>query len=267
MNTYWSEERIRFQKDAAEVVGFYDVLATRIAPQIAPHSLICDAGCGLGYLSLALAKKCREIVAVDRSDSALSVLKKNLQQKQIFNVIPQLGDICRLPIDRPYDVMIFCLFGNTLDTLKIIKQQCRSHAILIKKNWNRHRFALDSANIYPTHFSRALEKLEQLGIHYSSAQCQLEMGQPFRSMEDAARFFRLYQCGNRPKSLQRKEIEAKLLRTTSAAWPYFFPAPHSVGMIILHAADIPSLSVIDEYRKETAKLEPLESTTAMQLHR
>ena len=52
----WTTDSIRFRIDAAEQVRYDDAIVAQIVPQLSADAHICDAGCGLGYTSLALPK-------------------------------------------------------------------------------------------------------------------------------------------------------------------------------------------------------------------
>ena len=73
----WTQEAIRFRMDAAERVGFDETIAAQILPHLPPNAHVCDAGCGLGYLSLALSRGCASVTAVDTSAAALAALREN----------------------------------------------------------------------------------------------------------------------------------------------------------------------------------------------
>ncbi len=51
---FWTEESIAFLRDAAAINRYYETIAERIAPQLPENAHICDAGCGIGELSLSL---------------------------------------------------------------------------------------------------------------------------------------------------------------------------------------------------------------------
>lgn len=54
MMQLWVEDMIRFMRDASEYGTYNQELANLLAPELTRDMHICDAGCGLGYLSLAL---------------------------------------------------------------------------------------------------------------------------------------------------------------------------------------------------------------------
>lgn len=62
---FWTEESIAFLRDAAAMNRYYETVAERNAPQLTENAHICDAGCGIGELSLALKPYCRHVTAVD----------------------------------------------------------------------------------------------------------------------------------------------------------------------------------------------------------
>ena len=50
----WTPEGMAFLQDAMACCGYYPALARRIAPYLPKQAHVCDAGCGLGGLSVAL---------------------------------------------------------------------------------------------------------------------------------------------------------------------------------------------------------------------
>ena len=73
---FWDADTIRFMIDACEYAPYNRELAAYIGPRLAPGAHVCDAGCGLGYLSLELARHAGRVTAVDRSPEALAVLRR-----------------------------------------------------------------------------------------------------------------------------------------------------------------------------------------------
>ena len=102
----WTDESIAFLRDAAAMNRYYETIAERIAPQLQENAHVCDAGCGIGELSLALKPYCRHVTAVDADELAIKTLEAHL----IKGVTAICGDVEALTPKEPYDAMVFCLF-------------------------------------------------------------------------------------------------------------------------------------------------------------
>lgn len=66
----WTDESIAFLRDAAAMNRYYETIAEKITPQLPENAHVCDAGCGIGELSLALKPYCRHVTAVDADELA-----------------------------------------------------------------------------------------------------------------------------------------------------------------------------------------------------
>ena len=82
----WTEERVSFMADACERTDFHEKLAALLAPYLKKTDSICDAGCGLGYLSLALSPLVGHVTAAERDDRALDVLRRRTDDGYEFGV-------------------------------------------------------------------------------------------------------------------------------------------------------------------------------------
>lgn len=80
----WRPDMVRFMRDAATHSDYNARLRDMMLPYLHPQDSICDAGCGLGYLSLALAPYVRQITAIDQSESAIAVLRENCTAQRIL---------------------------------------------------------------------------------------------------------------------------------------------------------------------------------------
>ena len=108
----WNEEMVRFMRTASEYGDYHRRLVQRMRPALHSADHICDAGCGLGYLSLALAPYVRRVTAADRSEAALDVLRQNCATRGIRNIDILSGELQPVPLAAPYDAMVFCFFGR-----------------------------------------------------------------------------------------------------------------------------------------------------------
>jgi hypothetical protein len=75
------------------------------------------------------------------------------------------------------------------------------------------------------------EELKKQGIAYSLEVFEVEHGQPFRSAEDAARFFTFY--ADTPYSVQ--QARAYLTETGDDVLPLYYAQKRSLGMIVFDA--------------------------------
>jgi SAM-dependent methyltransferase len=230
----WTEESIAFLRDAAAMSDYYRVIAGKIAPHLPENAHVCDAGCGIGELSIALAPYCRHVTAVDADELAVKTLESHRPER----VAARCGDIEALAPDKPYDAMVFCLFGRTEDALGIAGRQCRGKIFLVKRDYSHHRFSAGKISLGEYTAGNTESVLRERGIPYTLERFSAEFGQPFRSIEEAERFFALY---NRSESetLSAREIEARLTAGPSEEFPYYLPHQKALCLFTIETADLP----------------------------
>lgn len=229
----WTPEMIRYMRCASAYSDYHERLAKLLTPWLGPGSHICDAGCGLGGLAVALAPHVGQVTAVDIDRDALQVL----EEKSLPNVIPLCGDIAKLPPETPYDAMVFCFFGGIEEVLELAAAQCRGDVFIISRNYDTHRFSPGSHPTGSYGFCHAKKTLEQRGIPFQARELEIEFGQPFCSWEDARRFFALY-SREQDKTLITDEFLAGKLVKGKGDVPWYLPSLRKLGFIHLHVEDI-----------------------------
>ena len=182
----WTEESIRFRVDAAEQVGFDEAIAAHILPHLPENAHVCDAGCGLGYLSIALAAHCGAVTAVDTSGAALAVLRENAERLSVENLCIREADLFSMQPEEPYDAMVFCFFGQIGETLRAVRAQCSGRAVLVKRDHVSRRFSLTERPARRLNFQAACDELTELGVPFSAETFQ-SVGDPIADLtEDLA---------------------------------------------------------------------------------
>jgi SAM-dependent methyltransferase len=234
----WDADRIRLMADASEYGDYNDRLAEILSGLLPGADSVCDAGCGLGYLACAMAGRFGSVRAVEISPEAFAVLAKLAQGCE--NVTPVLGDAAQCPPRTPYDAMVFSFFGRLREILKIGRAQCRGTLAIIKKDYDRHRFSLSDVPLTDETASDAAGLLEKMKIPYRREARELEMGQPFRSLQDAALFFRSYSRDERPETITPEKAAPRLQQTGRADFPYYLPQARRLGILLVETADIPN---------------------------
>jgi SAM-dependent methyltransferase len=234
----WTQDSIRFRIDAAEYTGYDAAIAARILPGLPKNACVCDAGCGLGYLSLALSTGCARVAAVDSSGEALDVLRENIARRRAANIDVYQDDLFSMRPEPRYDAMVFCFFGRAEETLRAVKRQCSGNAYLVKKNWRNHRFTMTETPLKGYTLSHTVRELSAMAVPFAQETFPVEMGQPFRSLEDAVLFFRTYRQQGEAE-VSPEQVLALLRPNDSKKYPLFLPSYQQLGLITVRAEDIP----------------------------
>ena len=137
----WYSDMIRFMEHASEYGAYYPQLVEKMLPALAPTTHICDAGSGLGYLSLALSPHVRQVTAVEKHPDAAAVLEANCRKLGIGNILSRCGSVETALPAEPYDAMVFCFFGEISGILQTAKQQCGGEVFVFTRNYRNHRFS------------------------------------------------------------------------------------------------------------------------------
>ena len=235
----WSEDMVRFMRQASEYGDYHRRLADWMRPDLHKRDRLCDAGCGLGYLSLALAPYVQHITAADRNGDALAVLRENCAARGIDNIDIRCGDLFSMPPATAYDAMVFCFFGRMEEIAAIAKAQCRGTVFAFKKNYTTHRFSVGSHATGSDSFSAAKAWLSARGVPFTAQEMALELGQPFRSWESARRFFEIYSRDEDKSVITDAFLRSKLVETGRADFPLYMPHQRPVGCLKFSVEDLP----------------------------
>lgn len=235
----WYPDMVRFMADASEYRDYYPRLAEKLLPYLSKDTHICDAGSGLGYLSLALAPHVRAVTAVEKHPDAASVLAENCRKLSIANVISRCGAIEAAVPREPYDAMVFCFFGQVTQILKIAQQQCRGEVFIFTRSPSSLRFPTGNHPAGMIGASEFRACLESLSIPFRQESLALEFGQPFRSLEDAGLFFRLYDQDDDITRITEDLLRGNLLQTGRQDFPFYMPHERQITFLHFSAKDIP----------------------------
>lgn len=233
----WNEDMVRFMRDAGTYNrGYYTRLAAWMAPYLSPEDHLCDAGCGLGFLTLELSHYVNHITAVDRSELALRVLRETLSNQQ--NITAISGNINSFTPSQKYDAMVFSFFGKMEEIWRIAKAQCRGNVFVFKRNYVNRRFSVGECAAGDDSFQNAVTWLGENGVPFAAESLSLEMGQPLRSREEAHHFFALYHRGD-VSDITDDFLHERLVETGREDFPLYLPQRREVGCLRFASADLP----------------------------
>lgn len=235
----WREDMVRFMRDASEYGTYNQDLAKQLSPYLNKEMHICDAGCGLGYLSLALAPYVGRVSGVERNPDAAAVLAENCEKRNVENVVSRCGPIEDLMPETPYDAMVFCFFGGIDEILDLAKRQCRGRVFIITRNYTTHRFSVGSHRTGVYGYYSSHEMLTKLGIPFEETTMELEFGQPFRCFEDARRFYETYSKDQDKAVITDAFLREKLVENREGEFPYYMPHRRQLALLTFETKDIP----------------------------
>ena len=236
---YWWEDMVRFMRDASEYGTYNQELARRLAPALNPQMRVCDAGCGLGYLSLALSPYVGQVTSVEQNPDAVTVLRNNCETRGITNIIPRCGTVQDVIPETPYDAMVFCFFGGIDEILETVRRQCRGKVFIITRNYTTHRFSVGKHATGSYGYLTASRKLTELNIPYTEELFSLEFGQPLRNLEDARRFYEIYSKDEDKTVITDEFLRSKVVDNDDAIFPLYLPHRRNLALLTFDTADLP----------------------------
>lgn len=235
----WNEEKVQFMEAAAAWSDYYPRLAALLADVLGGARHVCDAGCGTGHLALALSAHIPQVTAVDISPQALALLADSCRRQGVENVTIRQGDIHRLAPEEPYDAMVFSFFGRMEEILPLARAQCRGCVVAIMRRDTHHRFSAGQPPVRTGGYYRGVETLRRFGIPFQGQELTLPMGQPFRSLAEARRFFELYRRPEDDTPITDAALLARLTATGREDFPLYLPQERRFGLLRWAAQDIP----------------------------
>ena len=100
-------------------------LVQAINPQ--PSDRALEIATGPGYVAMALAARCREVVGVDLTAAPIAIAQRTSQERGLTNVRFEVGEADKLPYrDGEFDIVV-CRFAfhHFLNPEAILAQMCR----------------------------------------------------------------------------------------------------------------------------------------------
>lgn len=235
MRVEWNPKTIDWICSAGAYTGFPQALAGQLLEQIPPQHSVCDLGCGVGLVDLALAAGVRSVTGVDQSDPALDRLAALAAADGLRNL-----EVCCADVDSlvcRWDTAVTIFFGGgerLVDFLRLSRVQVL--AVLQEG---------DTPSFGPCHppkkntVAHTVQVLERLGARYEVVRGALEYGQPFCSRGEAADFIHTYARGE--QTGVEDYLDRALEPTGRSDYPWYLPQQKRFGIITLRRADNPEL--------------------------
>lgn len=238
MRFQWSQESIRWFRQAAEQGQFHKKVAELLRPYVTGAETLLDLGCGAGYLSMALSPYIKKIESVDRDRNVLQVLKESAQEKHISNIRPVCMPWRQRLKGEKAQILLMSFFGNirTERQLREFSSLCEKRFIYIVNSDRKSGLSPSGTdNRKKTYTEDFRGFLDRNNILYECFEEQLEFGQPFFRMEEAAEFVKYYYPMADEK--ERNEfLDSHLMRIAQEEW--YLPNLKKVGIFIIQKEEI-----------------------------
>lgn len=234
----WKPQMIRFMRDASEYGDYNRKIAELILPYVNKNSHICDAGCGLGYLSAELSDHVKKVTAVDVNQNALCILKDIMMKRLISNIEICSDDIFSMQPESKFDHMVFCFFGSVNEILNISRRMCKGDIFIVNRDYKKHRFSVGEHPSHSENYENMCDYLNSRNIKFEGQNLELEFGQPFSSLSDAHVFFETYSKDEDKSVVTDEFLNDRLIRTGKEDFPFYLPHKRKIGFIRISVSDI-----------------------------
>lgn len=220
----WSPEMIDWYASACEFPenDRNRKLAAAVLETLPPYPSICDIGCGIGALSLELAKKAAKVTAVDINLNALEQLRRSASRSGISGIEIIEGDFKALPPPPHFaDCVVFCMFGN-FDYMEYAERWTDGKVIFITDLADRRCFASKPKRNVKQNVDELRSQLKAAGYRFEESFIRTSFGQPFRNIDDAVNFI---SCYDRESSRDEivKMLYDQVVMTGKKDFPIYLP--------------------------------------------
>lgn len=234
----WNKQMIAYMDDASSYGNYFASLSSALSQYIQKDMTVCDAGCGIGQLSFALADSVKKVTGIDISQSAVSFCEEKKRVSGAANVSFDCKDLLNMSETMFFDVMVFNYFGRMEQIMEIGRRHCRKTLIIIKKNYTEHRFSIGRNPIEIREVFGAEEYLKRENIAHTEKLFSHEFGQPFRSVEDALEFFNIYSRDPDKSVVNIENVQSRLVKTTNPVFPYYLPHVRNSRIYIIDMKEV-----------------------------
>lgn len=231
----WTKDSINWYKQAAEYTKYDQEIYQEIEPFIEETDTVCDIACGLGFISMQLAKKAKSVTAIDISAQALQLLQENIERQSITNMEVITSDIADLPAKPQWDVTVMSFFKHSNDAMLQLLEMSKKRAILVLSNGSKTNFwPNNSRPSKQGNADRLIQELKAKGLQINYIERDLDFGQPFHSFDEAIQFMKHYAPNNLPDNLEN-HLRAHLVPMEDNPFGYRYYLPHIKKIVIVIA--------------------------------
>lgn len=178
---WWTAQKLEWYERAAQCSDFHERLSAEIASLIPTDKSILEVGCGLGYMTKALASMGYDVFGIDNDDAAIG---KALELSCTEGGKTPLFAVEDYRTSKRKADVVLAVFCGRIDEegLGYFERLANERIIYIV---SKHRFN----NLKKDRSLGICKYLDQSGYCFTHKELTLRFDQPFVSLEDASQFF------------------------------------------------------------------------------
>ena len=231
MRFRWSDQSIQWFLNASEYTQFHKKLSKKLLPFLSKHDRVCDYGCGLGRLDIALAPHVSFIKALDINPIVIDHLSQDVLNLGLQNISSLCVD--SKEHTESCDVGIMSFFGIGEKEMLLYRGHCKKKLIRIVNMKNQ-------STLYPHEYRKTRKdtvaiiknELENSAISYQFIEIYLEFGQPFRSMNDAMHFVQFH-APDAVKTEIESFLSKYIIEISHERYSFYLPNKKHLGIFVL----------------------------------
>ena len=233
----WTEDKIRWYGDASVYHGNdrTQKIAAALLAELPDRPRVCDVGCGVGFLSLELAKGAREVLSLELNENALAALQNEIKKRSVVNITPLQADFdTQAPVGEPFDGMVLCMFGGMFEYVAVAERWLSKEGktFFITGTSKRRCFSANGVASSNDSLDDMRRYLADNGFKWSESIIPTSFGQPLTSVEEARRFMRAYDKLSTDDEIAR-DLEKRLFETGEREFPLYLPADKEYIMFMI----------------------------------
>lgn len=184
----WNDKSLKWMRDAANYTNYYSTISQQLKEILTEESRVCEIGCGIGYLSLNIAKYVKDILAVDVSEKALEIMKEEMNYRKIDNIKAIHCDWHNLPDcygENKFHITMYSNFTAITTDWEKLKQITSDYIVAVLPRIQHQHGKRET-------LLSAMEFLDSRGVNYQCITHDLQFGQPFYHKNEIDEYLKHY---------------------------------------------------------------------------
>ena len=198
MRFQWTDKNLEWFAKAGSETDFYKKVTALLDEYLSLESIVFDIGCGMGFLSFALAEKVSKVWAVDVDGRVIEYMEKEISSKGCHNVKKHLGDWKDWKPGFCADMVIISYFDGILCDLDKLMSLTKKHIVAIlpseldSKKLGIRKHSNEGCVAKRDTVESVMNFLNEGDIAYKKIKFQAEFGQPLDSLAEAEEYMGYY---------------------------------------------------------------------------